>query len=277
MKKTVQETANDIKQPEMIELIQPDVQTDELAKIRVRGGNALNGEIRISGAKNAVLKHMCAALLTDEAVTFTNVPVALRDVRFLGQVLAHLGMSVGLSTDGKAILRAKEIKTHIAPYDLVRKMRASVLVLGPLLARHHKAEVSLPGGCAIGGRPIDLHLKGLEAMGANIEIEGGYVKADAPGGLKGAHITLPFPSVGATDQLMMAATLAKGETILSNAAREPEIIDQGNALIKMGAHITGLGTPEIRIQGVEKLHGANHAVVADRIETGTYLCAGWSV
>lgn len=257
---------------ETIELIQPEVKSDELSKIIVRGGQALNGEIAISGAKNAVLKHMCAALLTDEAVTFTNVPTGLRDVRFLGQVLAHLGMSVGLSSDGKAILRAKEIATHIAPYDLVRKMRASVLVLGPLLARHHKAEVSLPGGCAIGGRPVDLHIKGLEAMGAEITIENGYIKAEAKGGLKGAHITFPFPSVGATDQLLMAATLAKGETIISNAAREPEIVDQAEALIKMGAKITGHGTSEIHIQGVEKLHGTTHAVVADRIETGTYLC-----
>ncbi|MCB9965441.1 MAG: UDP-N-acetylglucosamine 1-carboxyvinyltransferase [Rhodospirillales bacterium] len=242
-------------------------------KIIVRGGNPLRGEIKISGAKNAVLKHMCAALLTDDAVTFTNVPVGLRDVRFLGQVLSHLGMTVALSSDGKAILRAQTIKTHIAPYDLVRKMRASVLVLGPLLARHGQAEVSLPGGCSIGGRPIDLHLKGLEAMGADISIESGYIKAKAPQGLTGALIEFPFVSVGATDQLLMAATLAKGETILRNAAREPEIVDQGNALIKMGAQIEGLGTSEIRIQGVERLHGTTHDVVADRIETGTYMCA----
>lgn len=257
---------------ETIELIQPEVKTSALDKILVRSGNQLNGEIKISGAKNAVLKHMCAALLTEETITFTNVPVGLRDVRFLGQVLTHLGMTVALSSDGKAILRAKDIKTHIAPYDLVRKMRASVLVMGPLLARHGEAHISLPGGCSIGGRPIDLHLTGLEAMGADIEIEGGYIKAKAPNGLKGAEIDFPFVSVGATDQLMMAATLAKGETILRNAAREPEIVDQGNALIKMGANIEGLGTSEIRIQGVEKLHGASHEVVADRIETGTYLC-----
>jgi UDP-N-acetylglucosamine 1-carboxyvinyltransferase len=258
---------------ETIEMIQPEVKTSELEKIVVRGGNALNGDIKISGAKNAALKHMCAALLTDEVVTFTNVPVRLRDVRFLGQVLSHLGMNVALSTDGKAILRAAEIKTHIAPYDLVRKMRASVLVLGPLLAREHIAEVSLPGGCAIGGRPIDLHLRGLEAMGAEIEIENGYVKAKAPGGLKGAVIDFPFVSVGATDQLLMAATLAKGETVLKNAAREPEIVDQAEALIKMGAKIEGHGTSEIRIQGVDRLNGCSHHVVADRIETGTYMCA----
>lgn len=257
---------------ETIELIQPEVQTSQLDKIIVRGGNKLHGDIKISGAKNAVLKHMCAALLTDEAITFTNVPVGLRDVRFLGQVLTHLGMTVALSSDGKAIMRAKDIKTHIAPYDLVRKMRASVLVLGPLLARHGEAHVSLPGGCSIGGRPIDLHLKGLEAMGAEIEIDGGYIKAKAPNGLRGAEIDFPFVSVGATDQLLMAATLAKGETILRNAAREPEIVDQGNALIKMGAKIEGLGTSEIRIQGVDRLHGMAHSVVADRIETGTYLC-----
>lgn len=258
---------------ETIELIQPEVKTSELDKIIVRGGQQLNGEIAISGAKNAALKHMCAALLTDETITFTNVPVYLRDVRFLGQVLSHLGMTVALSSDGKAILRAQNIKTHVAPYDLVRKMRASVLVLGPLLARHGEAEVSLPGGCAIGGRPIDLHLKGLEAMGAEIEIDNGYIKAKAPkGGLHGAEIIFPFVSVGATDQLLMTATLAKGETILRNAAREPEIVDQGNALIKMGAKIEGLGTSEIRIQGVDKLHGMTHDIVADRIETGTYLC-----
>ena len=257
-----------------IELIQPEVRASELDKIIVRGGRPLNGTIPISGAKNAVLKHMCAALLSDEALTLTNVPTGLRDVRFLGQVLSHLGVTVGLSSDGKAILHAKNIKTHIAPYDLVRKMRASVLVLGPLLARHGQAEVSLPGGCSIGGRPIDLHLKGLEALGATIEIENGYVKATAPkGGLKGAHINFPFPSVGATDQLMMAATLARGETIITNAAREPEIIDQGAALNKMGAKIEGLGTSELRIQGVERLSGATHEVVADRIETGTWLCA----
>ena len=262
----------ELKEATNIELIQADIKTSELDKIRVVGGTQLNGEIAVSGAKNAVLKHMCASLLTDEIFTLTNVPVGLRDVRFLAQVLNHLGVTVALSSDGKAILRAGEIATHIAPYDLVRKMRASVLVLGPLLARYGTAEVSLPGGCALGTRPVDLHIMGLRKMGAEIEIEQGYIKAAAPNGLKGAVIDFPIVSVGATDNLLMAATLAKGETILRNAAREPEIIDQGKALIKMGAQIEGLGTSEIRIQGVDRLHGTTHNVIADRIETGTYLC-----
>ena len=183
-------------------------------------------------------------------------------------------MTVALRLDGIATLHAGTITSHVAPYDLVRKMRASVIVLGPLLARHGKAEVSLPGGCTIGARPVDLHLKGLEALGAKITLEGGYVKAEAPeGGLVGGEVNFPFVSVGATENIMMAATLAKGETIIRNAAREPEIVDQGEALIKMGAKIEGLGTSEITIQGVERLHGATHSIVPDRIETGTYMCA----
>ncbi len=262
-----------IETAQTIELISADVKSSGLDKMRVVGGARLKGDIPISGAKNAALKHMCAALLTDEPVQFTNMPNALVDVRTLAQVLNHLGMTVALRSDGVAILRAKEITSHIAPYDLVRKMRASVIVLGPLLARHGQAEVSLPGGCALGGRPVDLHIQGLKAMGAEIEIEGGYIKASAPKGLHGAEISFPKVSVGATENLMMAATLAKGDTILKNAAREPEIIDQGEALIKMGAKIEGLGTPEIRIQGVTSLNGAVHSVVPDRIETGTYMCA----
>lgn len=257
-----------------IEIIKEDIQKSKLEKMRVYGGTKLKGTIKISGAKNAALKHMCASLLTDEEVVLENMPTGLQDVRTLSEVLTHLGCTVGLSKSGKASFHTQEIKSHIAPYDLVRKMRASVLVLGPLLARHGKAEVSLPGGCALGARPIDLHIKGLEAMGAEINLEGGYVKAQAPkGGLKGADIVFPLVSVGATENLMMAATLANGETILRNAAREPEIVDQGNALISMGANIEGLGTSEIRIQGVKKLQGTTHSVIPDRIETGTYMCA----
>lgn len=246
-----------------------------MEKMRVIGGAKLKGNIKISGAKNAALKHMCASLLTDEPFILENMPTTLRDVTFLTQVLEHLGVQITLdSKNSVATLHAKEITSHVAPYELVRKMRASILVLGPLLARYGKAEVSLPGGCSIGGRPVDLHLKGLESLGAIIELEGGYVKAHTPkGGLKGADITFPLVSVGATEHLMMAATLAKGETILRNAAREPEIVDQGQALIKMGAKIEGLGTSEIRIMGVDKLHGTTHSVIPDRIETGTYMCA----
>lgn len=243
-------------------------------KIIVRGGAKLNGDIPISGAKNAALKHMCAALLTDQPVQFQNLPVQLGDVRALSNLLSHLGMMVALRDDGVGFLKTTDIKSHIAPYDMVRKMRASVLVLGPLLARHGIAEVSLPGGCAIGTRPVDLHIMGLKAMGAEIDIEGGYIKAKAPkGGLVGADITFPKVSVGATENIMMAATLAKGTTVLRNAAREPEIIDQGEALIKMGAKIDGLGTDKITIEGIDTLNGCVHSVVPDRIETGTYLCA----
>ncbi len=246
-----------------------------LEKMRVRKSGELKGTIKISGAKNAALKHMCASLLTDAPLILKNMPVGLQDVKTLSQALTHLGVKVDLDKDNNvATFHAAEITSHIAPYDLVRKMRASVLVLGPLLARHGKAEVSLPGGCALGARPIDLHIKGLEAMGAIIELEGGYVKATAPeGGLQGAEITFPLVSVGATENIMMAATLANGVTTLLNAAQEPEIVDQGNALIAMGAKISGLGTSQIKIEGVKKLHGATHSVIADRIETGTYMCA----
>ncbi|NQZ15051.1 MAG: UDP-N-acetylglucosamine 1-carboxyvinyltransferase [Alphaproteobacteria bacterium] len=257
-----------------VELIKSDVKPSGLEKMRVVGGCRLNGKIKVSGAKNAALKHMCAALLTDEPLHLENMPTGLMDVRTLSEVLNHLGVTVALRQDGIATLHAGTITSHVAPYDLVRKMRASVIVLGPLLARHGKAEVSLPGGCTIGARPVDLHLKGLEALGAKITLEGGYVKAEAPeGGLVGGEVNFPFVSVGATENIMMAATLAKGETIIRNAAREPEIVDQGEALIKMGAKIEGLGTSEITIQGVERLHGATHSIVPDRIETGTYMCA----
>lgn len=257
----------------IIELPGTDTRPSGMDRLCITGGTKLKGDIPVSGAKNAALKHMCAALLTDQPMTLTNMPVTLGDVRTLSQLLEHLGMTVMLS-DGVATLRAENISSHIAPYDLVRKMRASVLVLGPLLARQGVAEVSLPGGCAIGTRPVDLHINALKQMGAEIDIEAGYIKAKAPkGGLQGAEIIFPKVSVGATENLMMAATLAKGETILKNCAREPEIVDQGNALIAMGARIEGLGTPEIRIQGVTRLNGTTHDVIADRIETGTYMCA----
>lgn len=250
------------------------IKSSSLDKIRVQGGTRLEGDIAISGAKNAALKHFCATLLTGDAVQFTNAPVGLKDLQTLAALLQEMGVKVGLREDGVAILQADNITSTKAPYDLVRQMRASVLVMGPLLGRMGEAEVSLPGGCSIGTRPIDLHLDGFRAMGAEIELAEGYVRATAPkGGLRGAKIMFPKVSVGATENVMMAATLAKGETILCNAAREPEIIDQGNALIAMGAKIEGLGTSEIRIEGVSALHGASHDIIADRIETGTFMIA----
>ncbi|MCS5595966.1 MAG: UDP-N-acetylglucosamine 1-carboxyvinyltransferase [Alphaproteobacteria bacterium] len=244
-----------------------------MQKMVIKGGNELNGRIRISGAKNAALKHMVACLLTDEPVNLENCPVNLGDIKMQAAVLKTLGAEVVLREDGMAMIHAKAIESHVAPYDLVRKMRASVLILGPLLARYGKAEVSLPGGCAIGTRPIDMHLDALSLMGAEIKLDGGYVKAEAPNGLKGAEINFSKVSVGATENIMMAATLAKGVTIINNAAREPEIVDQGEALIKMGAKIEGLGTARIVIEGVEKLHGVTHEIVPDRIEAGTYMIA----
>lgn len=216
---------------------------------------------------------MCAAILTADPLQLTNMPVTLGDIKTLAAVMEELGVRAALRDDHVAVLHAKEIKSHVAPYDMVRKMRASVLVLGPLLARCGKAEVSLPGGCAIGTRPVDMHIDGLREMGAEIEIEGGYIKAEAPRGLKGATIAFPKVSVGATENLMMAATLADGETVLMNAAKEPEVVDLGECLIKMGAEISGLGTDTIKIAGVRKLQGAVHAVVPDRIEAGTYMIA----
>lgn len=241
--------------------------------IRIRGGKKLNGEISISGAKNAALPLMCAALLSEDTVRFTNMPSSLRDIRTLTAVLEGLGATIATGPEGTMVVQAKNIQSAHADYELVSQMRASILVLGPLVARLGEAEVSLPGGCAIGTRPIDLHLMGLEAMGAEILLEDGYVRARAPGGLKGADITFPKVSVGATENIMMAATLAKGTTTLFNAAMEPEIIDLGECLIAMGAKIEGLGTAEIKITGVDTLHGATHSVIADRIETGTYMIA----
>ncbi|MGB0507707.1 MAG: UDP-N-acetylglucosamine 1-carboxyvinyltransferase [Pikeienuella sp.] len=242
-------------------------------KIVVTGGSPLSGRIAISGAKNACLTLMPAALLTDEPLTLTNAP-RLADIRTMVELLTSLGCEAASLQDGKVLaLGAQTISNHTAHYDIVRKMRASILVLGPMLARDGHAIVSLPGGCAIGARPVDLHLNGLEAMGAELELRDGYVHAQVPGGLKGAKITFPFVSVGATENLLMAATLAKGTTVLENAAREPEIVDLARCLRAMGAEIEGEGTDTITIQGVERLHGATHRVVADRIELGTYMIA----
>ncbi len=247
-------------------------ETSGMDRILIQGGAKLNGEIRISGAKNSALKLMCAALLTSGTLRLENMPNGLRDIRSQTDLLRHLGCTIE-AQDGLMALNASGVVDYEAPYDLVRKMRTSILVLGPLLARFHQARVSLPGGCAIGTRPVDLHIDGLKAMGADITLDQGYINAAAPGGLKGASIHFPKVSVGATENLMMAATLAEGETTLSNAAREPEIVDLGECLIKMGARIEGLGTPVIRIAGVKSLHGATHAVVPDRIETGTWMIA----
>jgi UDP-N-acetylglucosamine 1-carboxyvinyltransferase len=247
-------------------------------RIRIRGGRPLKGEIPISGAKNAALKLMAASLLTADPLTLTNVP-RLADVRAMAELLVSFGVGVQVTMAGKfgegdtMRLEASHITSVFASYDMVRKMRASFQVLAPLLARSREAKVSLPGGCAIGARPVELHLAALEAMGARIELAEGYVTAQAPDGLKGAEIVFPFVSVGATETAMMAATLAKGTTKIVNAAREPEISDLGNCLIAMGAEIWGLGSSEITVVGVEKLHGTAHRVMADRIEAGTYAIA----
>ena len=241
-------------------------------KIVIEGGFPLNGEISISGAKNSAIKLMAVCLLTDEPVTLTNMP-RLRDTRSMAGLLEHLGVEVDAGEADVMNLHASKLTELTAPYDLVRKMRASFNVLGPLLAREHKAKVSLPGGCAIGARPVDLHLKALEALGAKIELDEGSVIASAKGGLKGAEITFPFVTVGATEHAMLAAVLADGETVLYNAAREPEIADLANCLNAMGAKIMGAGRSEIRIQGVERLSGVKYAVVPDRIEAGTYALA----
>jgi len=249
-------------------------------QIRVRGGRPLTGDIRISGSKNAALPLMAASLLTDETLTLTNLP-HLNDITTMAGLLAQHGVDIVLNGDSEASghkgrvleLSARRLTSTQAPYDLVRKMRAGVLVLGPLVARAGEAEVSLPGGCAIGTRPVDLHLKGLEQLGASIELQDGYVHARAPKGLTGAEIVFPTVSVGATENLMMAAALAKGETRLVNAAREPEIADLAACLIRMGAAITGLGSDTLVIYGVDRLHGARHAVIPDRIEAGTYAMA----
>jgi UDP-N-acetylglucosamine 1-carboxyvinyltransferase len=242
--------------------------------ILVQGGGPLNGQIPIAGAKNACLTLMPATLLSEEPLTLTNAP-RLSDIKTMTELLRSLGAEVATMQDGKTLAMAchGEINTR-AEYDIVRKMRASNLVLGPLLAREGVAEVSLPGGCAIGARPMDIHTDGLTLMGADIELRDGYLHAKAQGGrLKGAVIDFPFASVGATENIMMAATLAKGTTVINNAAREPEIVDLADCLRKMGAQIDGDGTSTITIQGVDRLGGATHPVVTDRIELGTYMLA----
>ena len=242
-------------------------------RIRIRGGRPLSGEIIISGAKNASLPLMAAGLLTDERLVLTRVPI-LADTSTMGELLAQHGIAVEKTTnDGHTLSLGGPITNTEAPYDIVRKMRASILVLGPLLARTGEARVSLPGGCAIGTRPVDLHLKGLEQMGAVIELDGGYINAKVAGRLKGATIVFPMPSVGATENLVMAASVADGRTILANSAREPEITDLCDCLVAMGAQISGIGTDRLTIDGVPSLHGATHEVIADRIETGTFACA----
>jgi UDP-N-acetylglucosamine 1-carboxyvinyltransferase len=248
-------------------------------RIIIRGGKRLEGRIPISGAKNAALTLLPCALLTDEPLTLRNLP-RLADVDSFGHLLNQLGVSItveGSRPDefGRVMtMRASNLASTVAPYDIVRKMRASILVLGPLVARAGEATVSLPGGCAIGMRPVDLHLKALEALGAEIEVAAGYVRAKAPkGGLRGGTITFPFVSVGATENALMAAVLARGETVIENAAREPEITDLAKCLIAMGAEIEGLRTDTLTIRGKDRLHGATYAVMADRIEAGSYACA----
>ena len=251
-----------------------------MKKLLIKGGKKLYGTVEIAGAKNATLPLMVASILTDEKLVLRNVP-HVSDIATMANLLANLGIEIsfdGFDPDfgnqGRVmVLDAKEISNPIAPYELVRKMRASIFILGPLLARTGKAKVSLPGGCAIGTRPVDLHLKAMEKLGAKIELTGGYVEASVDGKLKGAEINFEKVSVGATENTMMAASLAEGETIINNAACEPEIIDLAKCLNAMGAKISGAGTSQIKIHGVEKLHAARHKIVADRIEAGTYAIA----
>ncbi|MFK8042183.1 UDP-N-acetylglucosamine 1-carboxyvinyltransferase [Congregibacter sp.] len=241
-------------------------------KLLIKGGARLEGELRISGAKNAALPILAATLLSDELVTIGNLP-HLHDITTMIELLGCMG--VGLTIDEKMSIEvdASTLSDCSAPYELVKTMRASILVLGPMVARFGKARVSFPGGCAIGSRPVDLHLRGLEAMGAIIDVEGGYINASVEGRLRGAHIVMETVTVGGTENLMMAATLADGQTVLENAAREPEVVDLAKCLIAMGARITGHGTDRMVIDGVEKLHGCHFDVMPDRIEAGTYLVA----
>jgi UDP-N-acetylglucosamine 1-carboxyvinyltransferase len=248
-------------------------------QMRIRGGKPLKGKIRISGAKNAALPLLTASLLTDEMVTLSNVP-QLADIITMTNLLGQHGVSLGLNgheTEGAVgrtvELCAKKIASTTAPYDLVRQMRASILVLGPLTARCREAKVSLPGGCAIGTRPVDLHINALESMGAEIAIENGYINARAPKGLRGAEIVFPIVTVTGTENILMAAALAKGETVIINAAREPEVGDLAHCLVAMGAEIEGIGTDRLRVVGKDRLHGAKHSVIPDRIEAGTFAMA----
>ncbi|WP_158802603.1 MULTISPECIES: UDP-N-acetylglucosamine 1-carboxyvinyltransferase [unclassified Acidisoma] len=241
-------------------------------RIRIIGGRPLSGEIPIGGAKNAALPLMAAGLLTEERLLLTRVP-RLADIETMAALLSQHGIATEWDETARTISLGGPITNTEAPYDIVRKMRASFLVLGPLLARLGEARVSLPGGCGIGTRPVDIHLKGLEQLGAEIELDAGYVVARVNGRLRGATIIFPTVSVGATENVVMAASLAEGQTILRNSAREPEIIDLCHCLVAMGAQITGIGTGELVIEGVERLHAATHAIIPDRIETGTYACA----
>ena len=240
-------------------------------KLQIVGGKRLHGDISVSGAKNAALPILCAGLLTGGDLELSNVP-RLHDVRTILKLLAQTGLKV-TQDDERVTLNGSNITSLEAPYELVKTMRASILVLGPLLARFGEARVSLPGGCAIGSRPVDQHIKGLRQMGAEITIEGGYIHARTSGKLKGARIHTDMITVTGTENLLMAATLAEGETVLENAAREPEVTDLANLLVAMGAKIEGIGTDRLVIQGVDSLHGASHAVISDRIEAATFLCA----
>ena len=244
-----------------------------MEKLIVKGGNRLVGAVKTSGAKNAVLPIIAASILGTTPSHLDEVPM-LEDVHTISEVLKCLGLAVECSQEKNVLdIDSTEITSYEAPYELVRTMRASFLVMGPLLARIGKARISMPGGCAIGARPIDIHLKGFEALGVKIEQGHGYIEASAPEGLKGTSIYFDFPSVGATENIMMAASLAEGTTILENAAEEPEIVDLANYLNKMGAKIRGAGTDTIRIEGVDKLHGADYTIIPDRIEAGTYMIA----
>ena len=247
-----------------------------MQKLAIQGGTRLNGEVRISGAKNAALPILCASLLTSDALRLSNVP-ELNDVLTMRKLLVQLGVKIEMHGD-QVDLSGAHIDKLEAPYDMVKTMRAAILVLGPLVTRFGEARVSLPGGCAIGSRPVDLHIKGLQAMGAEIHIEHGYIHAQVPGGrLKGARILFDLVSVTGTENLMMAAALADGVTMLENAAREPEVVDLANCLIAMGAKIEGAGSDTIIITGVEKLHGASHRIMPDRIESGTFLVAATAI
>ena len=243
-------------------------------KLMITGGNRLDGEIRISGAKNSALPILAATLLADDAVTIANLP-HLHDITTMIELFGRMGVQPVVGDKLNIEINPTSITTLVAPYELVKTMRASILVLGPMVAHFGYAEVALPGGCAIGSRPGDLHIRGLEAMGAEITVDGGYIKARAPeGGLRGAHYSFDTISVTGTENIMMAATLAKGQTVISNAAREPEVVDLAECLIAMGAQIQGHGTDTITIEGVKRLHGARYSVMPDRIETGTFLVAG---
>ena len=242
-----------------------------MKKLKIQGGHSLRGEIHISGSKNAALSIIAASIMTEERIVLENIP-HLEDVTTMIRLIAGMGVSVTLADDNKLILDSSKIRNFLAPYDLVKTMRASILVLGPLIARFGEASVSLPGGCAIGARPVNLHLDGLKAMGADIEINEGYICAKAKK-LKGAHFSFSPVSVTGTANLMMAGVLAEGQTILENAATEPEVINLGEFLLKMGAKIKGLGTRKITIDGVNKLSSTEHKIIPDRIETGTFLVA----